>query len=230
MTAEMAFESLMVCRDAETFRVIDRLLSQYSISNNVCLHSEQALDELRKGSTDLLVIDFEGNDGESLLHNLWKLTKCKKPTILAITSSDQRVPLAHFQLKKPLTAHSGALAVKTVYSRMLTDFRLHARYALMLPVTVVDEHQRVLNITITDIGNGGVGISTRQELSIGTVLRFPLRLPTIHRDIQIEARVLWIRDYGRAGCEFVRIPPVEMMILRDWLKSQTRIKKPRVEL
>lgn len=230
MTADMAFESLIVCRDAETFRIIDRLLSQYSILTNVSLSSVTALEQLKKGSTDLVVIDFDGTDGDALLHNLWALTKCKKPTILAITPGDQRVPLAHFQLKKPFTPQTAAISVTTVYSRMLVDFRLHARRALMIPVSVIGNHDLVLTATITDIGNGGVGISTKQELSVGTLLRFPLRLPATHRDIQIEARVLWVRDYGRAGCEFVRIPPVDAIILREWLKSSIRIKKPRVEV
>ena len=42
--------------------------------------------------------------------------------------------------------------------------------------------------------------------------------------------MLWIREYGRAGCEFVRIPPVDATVLNEWLKSRIRVKKPLVDV
>jgi hypothetical protein len=44
----------------------------------------------------------------------------------------------------------------------------------------------------------------------------------------MQVRVLWARDYGAAGCEFLRIPPVDSDILRDWLKGKSQIKKPLI--
>jgi len=65
---------------------------------------------------------------------------------------------------------------------------------------------------------------------VGTVLRFRLQLPAAPREILVEARVLWAREYGRSGCEFVRVPPVDTMVLQDWLKGRIRVKKPLIEM
>jgi hypothetical protein len=230
MTPDMAFEGLIVSQDAGLFRIVDRLLKQLSISTNVCLSATKACTEISQGNTDLLVVDCETGDWPELLGEVWKSTVSKKPTVVAITSSDQRVPGAHLILKKPVTDEVGAMSFKAAYHRMLHDYRRHARHALMLPVTAVDDSERALKILITDIGDGGVGISTREEVLVGTALRFDVRLPMTSRELHLEARVLWKREYGRFGCEFVRIPPVDLMLLHDWLKSKLKVKKPLVEM
>jgi hypothetical protein len=61
-------------------------------------------------------------------------------------------------------------------------------------------------------------------------LAFHLLLPATERAIYIQARVQWARNYGAVGCEYVRIPPVDLDILHDWLKSKAQIKKPLVEV
>jgi hypothetical protein len=77
---------------------------------------------------------------------------------------------------------------------------------------------------------GGLGMSTRHEFAVGDVLSFHLLLPGTQRSVHIQARVQWTRQYGTVGCEFLRIPPVDLNILHDWLKSKSRIKKPVVEI
>ena len=49
------------------------------------------------------------------------------------------------------------------YARMLQDHRLHVRYTLMMSLTVTDETNRTVPVTITDIGDGGVGLSTKED-------------------------------------------------------------------
>jgi hypothetical protein len=96
----------------------------------------------------------------------------------------------------------------------------------MLPVTARFEDGREIPLVVTDIGDGGVGLGTKEQLVMGDILSFRLSLPGAQREILVNVRVLWSREYARAGCEFVRIPPVDLMILHEWLKSKSRVKKP----
>jgi len=96
----------------------------------------------------------------------------------------------------------------------------------MIPVTATLQDGREISLTVADIGDGGVGLCTRERLIIGDVLSFRLRLPGTPREVLVHVRVLWTREYSRVGCEFVRIPPVDLMILHDWLKSKSQVKKP----
>jgi hypothetical protein len=79
-----------------------------------------------------------------------------------------------------------------------------------------------------DIGYGGIGLRVRDEVHIGQVLSFRLSLPGAPRAVHIEGRVLWKRDFGRTGCEFVRIPPVDLNVLHSWLKEKMVVKQPTV--
>jgi len=111
---------------------------------------------------------------------------------------------------------------------MLIDYRNHARSALMVSVGATDDMNRLLPITVTDIGYGGVGLRAQRMAVIGSVLTFSLLLPGARRMIHVEARVICNRDFGRMGCEVVRIPAVDLDILHTWLKQKTVVKEPAV--
>jgi CheY-like chemotaxis protein len=225
----MAFECLLVTHDPAVFSTISRILRDLSIHTDVCLSSSKALNLLGKAGTDLIVIDWEEASPE-LLHELWKFGNWQKPTVIAISRQDRRVPGAHIVLRKPVTDDSGRRCLKVAYSRMLQEYRRHARYALMAPVNAMDDRNRTMPATVTDIGEGGVGLNSKEEFVLGDALSFRLLLPGTKRDINIQTRVLWTREFGRVGCEFLRIPPVDSSILHDWLKQRMQVKKPLAEI
>jgi hypothetical protein len=228
MTPDMAFECLLVTSDPWVFRTIDRILRELSICTKICLRSSRAINLLAKGSTDLIVIDWEGKASADLIHEIWQFGKTRKPTIVAISANNCPVPGAHIVLQKPVTPESTAKAIKSAYSRMLRDHRINARYPLMVPLTATDEADKTVAVTVTDIGDGGVGLNTKAQLTIGETLSIRLLLPGLKRDIYMQVRVLWTREYGAAGCEFLRLPQVDSDILHDWLKGKSEIKKPLI--
>ncbi len=227
MTADMAFECLFICHDPGVFGVVNRILRDLSIHTDLCLSSSRASKQLASGSTDLVVIDWDGKASSDLVQEIWK-TRGKTPTIIAISEVDSHPPCVHFVLKKPVTTESGTKSLKSAYFKMLQDHRRHARCALMVSVKASDDSNRTVPVTIVDIGDGGVGLVAKPDLAVGDVLSFRLLLVGAIREIYVQVRVLWTREHGRAGCEFARIPPVDVTILHDWLKSKIQIKKPLI--
>lgn len=227
MTPEMIFECLLVSNDPTVFCTMTRILRDFSITTNICLTASKAMNLLE--CTDLIVIDWS-DDSPALVHDASVSRMKQKPTILAVTPDDRIIPGVHVLSRKPLTRESGTKSMLVAYTRMIRDFRKHVRYALMTPVRATDDDNRTLSLTVTNIGDGGLGLSTRNALAVGGVLSFPLLLPGTQREISIQARVLWTREYGVAGCEFVRIPPTDLQIMLDWLQSRCRIKKPLINL
>ena len=225
MTPDLAFECLLASRDPKVVGTVNHVLDSLSISTRHCLTSSKALDVLREGSTDLIVIDCDENDFTKEL--LTEVSSAgRRQTVVAISSIDRRIPCAHFMLRKPVTPDIGAQSFRLVYSSMIRDYRRHVRYAVMIPVIARDSNNRLLPITITNIGDGGIGMSTQEEIGSGDVLSFRLPLPGARRAIYIEARILWRRGYGMSGGEFARIPPADLDILHEWLKAKCQIKKP----
>jgi hypothetical protein len=230
MTPDMAFECLLVSSDPGVFGTMDRILRKLSIHTNICLRSSGAFNQLAKGSTDLIVIDWEGEASSELLQEIWKSGGTRKPTVVAISGLDCRIPGAHVLLRKPVTAESGAKAIKSAYFRMVRDHRVYARYPLTISLMATDESNRTAQVIVTDIGEGGVGLTTKVKLRIGDVLSFRMLLPGANRDIHVQVRVLWTREHGTVGCGFLRIPPVDIDILHQWLKNKSHIKKPLIEV
>jgi hypothetical protein len=208
---------------------MNKLLDNLSISTNLCLSSSKAFDQLSEGSADLVIVDWE-EDSAEFLNQVRKTRGWQKPTVVAVSPRDCPVPGADVMLRKPVTDASGAKSLKAAYSRMLHDHRRHTRYAVMSAVNATDDKGRCVDVTITDIGDGGVGLNTKQEFAVGDTLSFRLQLPGTDRPVYIQARVQWTRQYGAVGCEFLRIPPVDLNILHDWLTSRNQIKKPLVQI
>jgi Tfp pilus assembly protein PilZ len=228
MTPEMEFECLVVSRDPAVFCTVDRILHDLSIHMNMCPSYTGATKFLAESSTDLVVIDWEGEPSSELLDQIHEFATWRKPTVVAISAMDRAMPGVHVILRKPITRESGTKSFKTAYSRILRGYRKHTRFALMTKVLAVDDKQGTFSVTVTNIGEGGVGLATNDALEIGSTVTFPLPLPGLKNEIQIEARVLWTRSSGVAGCEFVHIPATNRQILRAWLESKYRIKRPLI--
>ena len=228
MTPEMAFECVLLSSDSNVLSILNRSLIDLSITTRICFHASQAQRAIADGNIDLLAIDLVEKPVANLLDEIWKPPMRQKPTVLGILDDDQNIPGVHVKLLKPITAESAVKSLKAAYSRMVMEFRHHARCALMNDVDAIDECKRTIPITVMDIGYGGVGLRLRRALQVGQVLSFRLLLPGAPRQIQIEARILWMKEFGRAGCEFVRMPPVDLSILRDWLKRKIIVKQPCV--
>lgn len=225
----MAFECLLVSRDPGVFLVMNKLLKDLAISTNICLSSSKAFEQMLGRSTDLVVVDWE-NDTAEFLNRVRKVGGWRKPTVVAVSPNDRIVRGADVLLRKPVTGESAAKSLKAAYSRMVYDHRRHTRYALMTRVNARNDKNQPVDITVLDIGDGGIGISTKHKFNVGDELSLSLRLPDANRAIQLQARVRWTREYGAVGCEFLHIPPLDLCVLHDWLTRKSQIKKPLVAI
>ena len=227
MTPEMAFECLLVTPDPVSLTTLHGILQGFSIATRVCPHASNAANLLAEGSTDLIVIDLDAETSSEFLQQITTL-KRQKPTVLGLSRTDSISPGVHVVLRKPVTHERGVMSMKVAYTRMVRDYRKHTRFAVMTHVVATDEDNRTLPLTVTNIGEGGVGVTSVESLRVGGTLFFRMRLPGLENEISIQARILWTRLYGAAGCEFVQTPPFDRYLLHAWLESRYRIKKPMI--
>ncbi len=228
MSPEMAFQCFLVSRDPAVVSTLDPILRDLSICTDVCRDASKMLEILRQVTTDLLVVDLEDESSVKLLNGVSDSSMWHKPTILAVSATDGAIPGVHVVLHKPVTSESGVRSLTTAYSRMLHNFRKQTRFAMMTSVLATDENNRSLPLIVTNVGAGGVGLATKEKLEAGTVLSFQMSLPGLETHVHIQARVLWTRGDGAAGCEFVRVSGFDLQLLHAWLDSHYRIKKPLI--
>jgi hypothetical protein len=230
MTPEMAFECLLVSQDAGLRCTMSEVFNNFSIVVESCLSASQACEMLPERNPELIAIDWDVDASSSVLHTIWNSPHRRKPTILGISGDTRPIPGAHFVLRKPVSSRSATESLKSAYHRMLLDYRLKARYPVMTLLSARENEGRSVSVTVMDIGEGGMGISSKEKLAVGDELSLTLRLPQTRQPIRIQVRIIWTREFGTAGCDFLSIPPVDRDILRDWLKGKTRVKKPLISV
>ena len=227
MTTDMAFECVLVSQDTSVVSMMNKMLRDLAISTNVCASQAKAFDYLAEGGTDLVIVDWQ-KDSTEFLRNINR-SFLRKPTVMVISDTADTTPGAYSFLRKPITAEEGAQTLKQTYSKLLRDYRQSARFGLTGSVSAKRQHGRPVAITLTNISAGGVGFTTEQSLARGDLLSFPIQLPDTDASIEIEARVLWMRQYGAVGCEFVNMTQADRRHLLAWLDQKCRVKKPLAE-
>jgi PleD family two-component response regulator len=65
MTLDMKFEGLLVSRDLDVLREMSAILDDLSIDVDVCMLPSRALDVLAKRDLDLVMVDWENENGGS---------------------------------------------------------------------------------------------------------------------------------------------------------------------
>jgi len=233
MTSDLAFECLLVSQNIDLLRTMNRLLELLSIQTRVCMTAWRALELLPTSNADLIVLDWDqdADSGSELLRTIWNSTNQRKPTIMAVSAEKKPIIGAHAIIPKPVTPESAAKLLGMAYSKMLFDHRQHARYSLSVSVIATDHAKHERPVTITDIGQCGVGLRTRGELRIGDILSFDLQLPDARKAIHLQARVIWSRQDRDAhtftsGCDLVRMPPVDAVVLDEWCRAKFKVKSP----
>lgn len=229
MTPEMEFRCLLVCNDAAVYNTMTRVLRDFSIAVEHCLLNSRGLKALEKESLDLVVIDCNGDTYPEFLQKLSNVAIKPKPTTVLITEHEHFSGGSHIFLTKPVTDWCATEALKSAYSGMLLNHRLHARHAVYEPVEARDDTGNSHRVVVTDLGEGGFGLRAT-NLSVGTRVSLLVHPPGLPRALNIKGRVIWTREYGTAGCQIVAMPPVDRDIFREWLKDRTRVRKPLIEV
>jgi CheY-like chemotaxis protein len=230
MTSDMSFECLLVSSDPCVFRTLAPLLEDFAIKTNVYPSASNLAFSARESTADLLVVDVDAHNSIDAIREIRQAPHRQKPTILAVLNSAGDVAGADMLLRKPITRQAGIESLKAAYWRMVRDFRKHTRFAVMNRVLATDENGTPISVMVTNIGEGGVGLSSARKLPIGSLLSFDTTLPGLANKIHIRSRILWTRDYGVAGAEFVKMPSFDIHLLHAWLHSRYRIKKPLIQM
>ena len=204
-------------------------MQDFSIAIDHCLLGSKGLKALEEENPDLVVIDCQGETYPKFLQKLSNVAKKPKPTTVLIAERELSSGLSHIFLTRPVSNWSATQAMKSAYSRMLVNHRLHARHAVYEPVEAQDETGKTHRVVVTDLGEGGFGLRAT-DLSVGTRVSLCVHPPGLSVALHIEGRVIWTREYGTAGCEIVAMPPVDRDIYREWLKDRIRVRKPLIDV
>lgn len=229
MTLDMTFEGLLVSQNVQVLKAMSRIMNDLSIQVDVCMLPSRAFDLLAKRDIDLLVVDWEKDNGSLELVRAVRNSVCRRVTIAAIVDRTLGGEFAiqagaHAVVEKPLLSESLWDFRNLVYSRMVTERRQQPRHGVRWLVAAKDVNNKPVPVTLTDISDAGIGLLFTGELAAGDLLKFQLLLPGTNHVIQFQARVVWTVRGNIAGAEFKDIPVADSKVLHTWLQQQHQVK------
>jgi hypothetical protein len=229
MTSDMAFECLLISRDPRVVGLFFPVLKELSMEMNICLRPSKAVEIITEDDTDLIVIDWESSsEYAEVLKRLPNSSGHRKTIVVALSASDCDIANADIVVRKPLTAEAASSALRMAYAKMLHEYRRYVRYPIMITPETAEIPNGSVRMLITDLGYGGLQLTTCDRLAVGDVINCRLRLPDTKRSLEFHGRVLWTMPPGMAGCDFLRISPESLSTLCDWVECKNRIKKPSI--
>jgi TonB family protein len=92
---------------------------------------------------------------------------------------------------------------------------LRKKVSMPLPVELLPGKE----VWLSDLGEGGLGVSGSSRLELGTSTFFSFQFPDPNSVIEAAGVVAWCDLAGRAGVRFTRIKPDSSAVLKRWLKS-----------
>ncbi|HKB98612.1 MAG TPA: PilZ domain-containing protein [Terriglobales bacterium] len=228
MTPDMKFEGLLLSPDVQVLRGMSDIMEDLSIDIDVCMHPSRAVDVLGKRDLDLLVVDWKDDSSSDVVRTV-RNGACRKTTIAALVDRHIGGDLAiqagaHAVIEKPLSGYSKYKFLTLVYSRMVAERRHSHRYAVQWLVAAKNQNDRPVALTMTDISETGIGLSSTAKVLVGDLLKLRVSLSGANQIIQFETRVVWTLPGNVAGAEFVNISVADSDVLHKWLQQQCHVE------
>lgn len=218
--------ALLLCNDAQSLKVIDRTFEEYSVSTYFCMDGKVAGVSANQRKFDLLMLDFDEPGSHELIDfrasDLWGY-----PSVVIAIASDPTAmkqalsKRAHFTLQKPFTAELMTNTLKAGYSLIVTEKRASFRHSVSIAANATflqgQARRPVENATVHDISQNGLCLRSSTVLAKDMVVFVDFELPDTNVSMNIIGKIIWTNAQGNAGVQFRFVPPLELMLLRDWL-------------
>lgn len=222
----MALQALLLSRDAESNRILRRVLDAANIDVEVCNNVEQARLALARRKYDTLVVDCDDMPGgPSVLRELRQGRSNKSCIAFAIvhgrTTVQQAFEMgANFVLDKPISLERATRSVRAAQGLILRERRRYQRHLLRASGAILVDAGAELPVNITNISHGGISIECNRQLDEGGAARLKFLLPGVKRALEIKGEVMWSNPEGQAGIRFQVLTADVKKELDSWLERR----------
>jgi c-di-GMP-binding flagellar brake protein YcgR len=124
-----------------------------------------------------------------------------------------------------LHGHSPAFGTSTRHSEASEEQRRHRRARANWPARILSTSGRIVNVTVCDVSEGGVGLLGQASLPLGSVFDVTLSVPLPKEPNRTQAvaakvRVMFASPVGpnsRIGVQFVELPMAARVAIRTYV-------------
>ncbi len=219
-------ESLLLCRDVDTVRIIRPTLEKLSIAVEICQEAKKAHEILIAEKFDAVIVDCDDLPGGlAVLQGLRATPSNRNSVTFAVlngkhTTTQEAFGMGvNFVLQKPVSILNAARCFHAALSFMERERRRYYRQPAKMLVKVVLEDKEISG-TSTNISEGGMALMLHQALPKNASPRVKFTLPDSDLVFDLETVVAWADIKGHVGLRFLHLPESSQGQLEKWLGEQ----------
>jgi CheY-like chemotaxis protein len=221
----MNLQSLLVCSDDRTLRVLRAVLSELEIEVDHCADSANATAEMAKHRFEAVIIDCKNHGDFSLLKSVRSGQHNRTSMAVAIidAQTDLRTAFAmgaNFVVYKPVSSEKARSSFRAARALMKRERRRSTRLQVDIPAFFRFENGEGEQATISGLGEGGVSVRFGSPEKKQGVIGFCFVLPETTTMIQVTGVIAWQDSRRRAGIQFSTRSDSSRQSLKQWLREK----------
>jgi PilZ domain-containing protein len=220
-------DGLLVSGDPQVLSVMNRILDGFGIKAESCGDFILALDAVRHGRLDTVVVDWNSSiNSIRVVSAVRKSSSNSNSTIVAMVSgrSETQAALlagANFIVHKPTTFERAHRCMRAAHGAMIQQRRRSARCPTNIPVVATVAELGRVEARLIDISVGGFALRCNQQLKPHWTVAIKFLLPGTSDLVHVMGKVVNANGTGRAGISTSSIPEDDFNRLIDWLATES---------
>lgn len=223
----MNLQSLLVCSDDRTLRLLRNVLGELEIEVEHCPNSAQASKKLAQKRFEAVIIDCKNHEDFSLLQGIRSGEQNRRSMTVAII--DAKADLhgifekgANFVVYKPISSEKAKSSFRAARALMQRERRRSIRLQVDIPAYFRFENGEGEQANISGLSEGGLSVrfSGHGHKRKG-VIGFCFALPDTTVVIEATGVVAWQDTRQRAGIQFATVPDASRRSLKEWIEAQS---------
>lgn len=227
----MNLQSLVVCSDDRTVRLLRSVLGELEIEVEHCPDPSQARKKLAQQRFEAVIIDCNDRQDFSLLHGIRSGDRNRRSMTVALIDarSDLHATFesgANFVVYKPISSEKAKSSFRAARALMQRERRRSVRLHVNIPAYFRFENGDGEQSTISGLSEGGLSVrfASANRKKSGTI-GLCFALPDTTTVIEATGTIAWQDTRYRAGIQFATIPDASRRSLKEWLEAQSGEKR-----
>lgn len=222
----MNLQSLVVCSDDRTVRLLRNVLGELEIEVEHCPDPVQASKKLAHQRFEAVIIDCKDREDFSLLQGIRSGDRNRRSMTVAIidASSDLHATFesgANFVVYKPISSEKAKSSFRAARALMQRERRRSVRLHVNIPAYFRFHNGDGEQATISGLSEGGLSARFSSNKKRTGTIGLCFALPETTTVIEATGVIAWQDTRYRAGIQFATIPDASRRSLKEWLEAQS---------
>lgn len=222
---EFGIAMLLVCEDGRVLDTLNRALDRFSVKTTLARTLAEARTHLQSRKFDSIVVDFQNAEVATGVLRAMRESKMNTASIImaiADKSAESQEAFkcgATFTIPRLQTVDQAIRCLRSAYSLVLRNKRTSIRFPLDQEISIFRENEPPLEGRITNLSETGMKLTCQVALHKGSMLNVVFKLPNAAQ-IKTAMLVVWVRDNGETGGQFVKLDAISLKGIQEWINSK----------